>query len=263
MKVRITNRRAAEASYREELGDDNIFNDIQDDLAPRAIVPPVEVSNSAAVLRPEVFRADRPDRVTTTTPDVLRGVACASGHAKVITPEGAMPIGHLQTGSLVLTRDNGFQPVLWCADITGTDAVPAQIEIAQNTLATGKPSEPLRVSGRQRVLLQGPDIAACFGKPEVLVRAGDLLHLDGFERVEAEKHVPHMALLFQNHEVLRVNDIWLDSLQPDTENMRYLNKAQTTVISELLPDLKTLPIDRVYPAARPVLRTSFARQVSL
>ncbi|MDC0737046.1 Hint domain-containing protein [Cognatishimia sp. SS12] len=257
MRVRIVNRRLAEQAVLPSFGD-NIFAQVQERCGVQAVVPAPAEGRAANVLRPAGFQCTGIDRITQATPADQRGVSCLAATATVVTSAGLRALHDLRAGDLVLTRDNGFQPLLWIGHVAGDKAVPMAIEIAADAIDEGIPSEPLIVSARQRILLSCPEIAAQFGTTEVLARAVDLLHLEGVSEVAAPDSF--FALFFARHEVLRVNDAWLDTLQPDAENMRCFSSSQRDAITALCPRLNALPLERSYPAARPSLRRAFARQ---
>ncbi len=256
MKIRFKSRptRARYAST----GDDNIFSEVYEVEKPRAIVPRDLTRATADVLHPVAFRAQSVDVINSDTPSHLRGLAAICVTGRVVTPNGPQMIGDLKVGDLVLTRDNGFRPILMTLNVTHGAAAPCLIEIAQGALGEGRPEGALRMSGRQRVLLSGPKVQAQFGTSEVLVRAGDLLHLEGVRQIT--EVVNMTGLLFENHEVLRVNESWFDSMQPDRECRAHLSADQETALMTAVPNLKDLPIERSFPAARQVLNSAFARQ---
>lgn len=255
MRVRITNRRPLRFEGTAALKD-NIFNEVLEDTAIVAPSPVRTKETSAKIVRPVAFKISSREKFAKDTPLLLRGVSAFSGAATVITPDGPCKIAEICSGDLVLTRDAGFQPVLWTSKI---ETLETAVEIAVDALGEGKPDETLVVSGRQRVLLTSPQIHERFGEHEVLARAGDLLHLNGFREVPTNDHM--VALVFEHHQVLRVNDAWLDSLQPDREASRYLTKDQKASLKNALPRLKDLPFERSYPACRATLNTTFARQL--
>ena len=187
---------------------------------------------------------------------MMRGVSSFCGSANVMTPDGVKKISEVTAGDLLLTRDVGFQPVVWVNKVKSSETV---VEIDVDALGDGKPDEVLTVSGRQRVLLTSPQILERFGEHEVLARAGDLLHFEGIREIERSDDM--FALVFETHQVLRVNDAWLDSLQPDREVSKNLSHAQKASLKDALPKLNDLPFDRSYPACRATLNETFARQL--
>lgn len=257
MKVRVINRRIA-GSDAVQSKQDNIFNHIPDVAAPDAVASRLSDVPSAQVLRPGAFAAHRRERVTRTSPSQLQGVSCIAEGAIVITRSGVKAVQDVQVGDMLLTRDNGFQPVLWRKEISDQAAAPMVVEIEVDAVDLGIPASTLYVSGRQGLLLTCPEILQQFGSSEILVRAGDLLHLDGICQVE--QALSGVALMTPRHELISVNGMWVESFAPDSEARKHLTEEERDNINRLVPGLSDLPFDRSYPSARTVLRREFARQ---
>lgn len=258
MKVKVVNRREAGAGITPSQGD-NIFAQVSEVAAPRGIPALAVEHTSAQILRPEAFSADALERVSRTSPGHHKGIACLASSATVVTQMGAKPVSELQVGDMLLTRDNGFQPILWVKPVHGDDAIPMAVEINASQLQKGAPDDVVRLSGRQGVLLIDASLEEQFGSREVLVRAGDLLHLNGVSEVESLDVA--YAVLMPRHEVIHVNGVWMESLVPDGEACKHFSAEDKAKLKELLPNLQTLPIERSYPAARNVLTSAFARQI--
>lgn len=259
MRIQLVNRRQRIESEAVSF-DDNIFLSIKDHNSPRAIQPQADLIKTADLQVPSQFQCFENEKIQRSTPAQLRGVGCTSATGKIMTAQGPVPINALQAGDLVLTRDNGFQPVRWVGQVTGDKAVPSLVKIDNNAIEAGVPDEALLISGRQKVLLSCASAAQQFGVQEVFVRAADLLHMDGVSKVPTKDMPQMMAILLDHHQVLRINNTWTESLRPDAETLSHLGKDAQNVVAETLPNLKKLPIDRSYAAAREVLRSTFARQ---
>lgn len=259
MRVRLINRRQNFATA-QATPYDNIFSEVSNLAVPRGIPARIDPVETAQVLRPEAFSLGVVKKPRDTSAEQTRGVASFQGAAQIITQQCAKPIHSLCAGDLVLTRDNGFQPVLWVGAISSAEATPSLVEIEPDSVCDGKPKTAICVSARQSVLLTCAGIQAQFGTAEVLARAGDLLHLEGVTRVDRASET--VAILMEQHELLSVNGLWMDSMMPDGEALDRLSSTEKQSIKSLLPDLGRLPIERIYPAARTVLRPEFARQFS-
>lgn len=257
MRVRLINRRDTEVRSFSS-SHDNIFSDVSELSAPRGIPAQLKQPETAQILRPDAFSVAQQMPINKASPDQMKGVSCFHGAAQIITQCGSKQAKNLTTQDKVLTRDNGFQSVLWVGVIEANDAKPMTVELAPDAVMAGKPDQAVRVSGRQCVLLSCPEVQSQFGSAEVLARAGDLLHLDGISQVECD--APFVAVLTEQHELLNVSGLWMDSLLPDSEAQRHISKNDKRTIADLLPELGALPINRSYPSARTLLREEFARQ---
>lgn len=261
MRIQLVNRRqrhnAEAASF-----DDNIFSTVKDHHTPKAIRPKEELGMAAKVQSPTQFQCFEPEKIQSSTPAQLRGVGCMGATGKIMTAYGPKSVSDLAIGDMVLTRDNGFQPIRWVGKVEGKSAIPSLVQIEQDAVEAGVPDESLVVSGRQKILLSCANAVKQFGVQEVFVRAADLLHMEGVSVVEAEHAPQMMSVLLDHHQVLRINNTWTESLRPDAETLSHLGAPAKEAIATVLPDLKKLPIERSYAAARSVLRSTFARQFS-
>lgn len=257
MRVRLINRRDTPATALQSTHD-NIFGEVSNFSAPRGIPAKIDALDIAQVLRPDAFNLAMRGRVTRLSAPQMRGICGFQKDSEIITQQGVKPIGALSKGEHVLTRDNGFQPVVWTAEIRTSKAIPLTVKIAPDAVMNGKPEKATKVPGRQSVLLTCPEILSQFGSAEVLARAGDLLHLDGFSKADELEEA--VVVLTAQHELLNVNGLWMDSLRPDAETMSHIAEDEQKTIKQMLPNLGSLPIDRSFPSARTLLRTEFARQ---
>ncbi|MEE2944945.1 MAG: Hint domain-containing protein [Pseudomonadota bacterium] len=257
MKVRVVNRRLTGAGMFQSR-QDNIFSNISDVAAPQAATSPLPTPKSAEVLHPSAFLVHRKERVTKRSPAQLQGMSCAGADSIVITRSGAKAASDIRVGDMLLTRDNGFQPVLWMKHVAGSDAAPMTVEIKIDAISAGIPGSCLFVSGRQAILLTCSEIMEQFGSAEILVRAGDLLHLNGI--AEATDDFEGVVLMTPRHELISVNGMWVESFAPDSTARKCLSDKELEEVLCLVPGLTDLPFERSYPSARTVLRSEFARQ---
>ena len=256
MRVRVINRR--KNSMELSSSHDNIFSEVSSIAAPRGIPADIASISGAQVLRPEVFRLAGKRRSANATPAHMRGVSCFGAGSEIITQSGVKSASKLKVGDKVLTRDNGFQRILWVGPVQSEAAIPMTVEIASDAVTAGKPEKTVRIAARQSVLLTCPEIQSQFGSAEVLARAGDLLHLDGFTASETAE--ASVAILTEHHEILNISGLWMDSLIPDSDTLSALPATEKQAIKGLLPSLSDLPVERSYPSARILLRSEFARQ---
>ncbi|MEM8579137.1 MAG: Hint domain-containing protein [Pseudomonadota bacterium] len=161
----------------------------------------------------------------------MRDIICFCQGTRIATPGGAVPVGQLRQGDLVLTRDNGPQPVLWRA----SSAVRGQGAAAPVTIRAGMlgAERDLMVSAAHRILLDHDGVAERFDEPEILFPAKGLIDDDViFQREVSEVRYYH--LLLERHEVLRANGVWCESLRlgdhlPETMGPLALRDFRRTV----------------------------------
>ena len=104
-------------------------------------------------------------------------VPCFTSGTLITTVKGEMLIDHLREGDMILTRDNGFQPLRWI----GTCTVPAKGKSAPVHIAKGvlDNTADLLVSPNHRMLIDAPVADLYFGERELFVTAKHLLINDG------------------------------------------------------------------------------------
>jgi hypothetical protein len=172
------------------------------------------------------------------TPPGLSGVGPG---VMVETSEGPQPVEWLRAGDLLLTRDNGYQPVVWIgrSAIQDDGALPP-VRIYSGSLGPRTPEHDLIVSPNHKVLLNAPMVALHFGTDEVLAPACDIA-----TEAEINFEVPHSNyaychVLLPNHEVIMSEGIWIESLFPDAETLQLLGPhAADEIVAKLGPNHAT------------------------
>ena len=128
----------------------------------------------------------------------LAGANCLSEETEVMTAEGPMAASALRPGDLVLTRDNGFQPVI--------DATRAYVSAARQSTDTGYAAVTLAPGA-----LAGQDRAITLSAAHpVLIEdeAGETVFVKAVELADAKLkcgNITYIALTFENHEVIFAN----------------------------------------------------------
>src|SRR5690606_4331467 len=114
-------------------------------------------------------------------------IPCFTRGVAITVRDGQKPVEDLAVGDLVLTRDNGLQPIRWIGSrrIGGTvlERNPrlCPIRIRAGALGGNTPASDLIVSPQHRILLRSKLAQRMFGIDEVLVAARQLLDVDGVE----------------------------------------------------------------------------------
>ncbi|MDW4549359.1 Hint domain-containing protein [Defluviimonas sp. D31] len=129
---------------------------------------------------------------------------------EIVTADGPRPIATIRPGDLVLTADNGLQPVLWQGGIE----VPAigrfrPVRLIAPYFGLGS---DLIVQPSQRIALSGADVEYHFGEDEVLVEARYLVNGEtAVWEAEAETSICH-GLLLERHALIAAGGVWTESL---------------------------------------------------
>ncbi|UWQ29764.1 Hint domain-containing protein [Leisingera sp. M523] len=190
-------------------------------------------------------------------------VPCFVTGTAICTDQGLRPVDRLRPGDRVLTRDNGFQPVLWVGiRQVGPDWMQAcphlqPVRVAADAFGPGQPAQDLWISPQHRLLLKGAACQMLFEEPEVLSAAAHLQAHPGVTRQPVAR-TTYVHLLFERHQAVFSNGLWTESFQPGSQLLDGGGAAARQEILELFPGL-ALDDGSSYPAARRVLKQKESR----
>jgi Ca2+-binding RTX toxin-like protein len=190
-------------------------------------------------------------------------IVCFTSGTRIMTERGAVAVEDLAPGDLVLTRDNGMQPLRWvgrrvlsAADLMARPELQP-VRIAAGALGVAGPERSMMLSPQHRVLVEGARSEMYFGEPEVLVPAKHLLGMADVSRALPADGVTYVHILFDRHEIVQSDGLWTESFQPAERTLNALDEAAREEVLALFPEL-TSDAD-AYPAARPSLKAHEAR----
>ena len=138
----------------------------------------------------------------------------------IATPTGPRSVESLREDDLVITADQGLQPIRWMGarKITGARLHTFQPErpvlIRKDALWLGCPAQDLRINQQHRVLMRRAAVSLHWGVGEVLVPAKVLIGLPGIERVETCETTRYIPLLSDQHAILTANGRETESFYP-------------------------------------------------
>ncbi len=188
-------------------------------------------------------------------------IPCFTPGARIATPQGLRPVEALQVGDLVLTEDDGPQPLVWVGarSLTAQEmqAMPqlCPVRIAAGALGLNLPARDLIVSPQHRMMLSGPRAEILFGEAEVLVAALHLVGLPGITQL-APQAVTYLHLMCARHQILSAEGCLTESFQPAARMVAGMGAAQRDEILTLFPELAK---GQGMPAARRSLRAHETR----
>lgn len=175
------------------------------------------------------------------------GVICFTPDTRLMTPDGARAIQTLRCGDLILTRDNGPQPILWSGHrrMSGARlyAMPhlRPIRFRAGALGEDRPDADLLVSPQHRMLVKGASALALFNTAEVLVAAEDLVN-DGAIAVDhALREVTYVHILLERHNIVWANGLETESFHPSNTALDTIDPAQREGLLALLPEVAENP----------------------
>ena len=162
------------------------------------------------------------------------GVPCFVAGTLIETVEGEYPVEELRPGDLVLTRDDGPQPLRWIGtrEVLATGDF-APIHIRANTFGSHR---DLLLSPLHRVLIRDSLAELLFGTSEVLVAARDLVN-DRSVRRRPGGTVTYVHLLFDRHQLVFSEGLETESFLPGPQTTRSFERSMVEEICALFPDL--------------------------
>jgi Hint domain len=168
---------------------------------------------------------------------------CFTPGTLISTPAGDRPVEDLAPGDLVMTRDNGPQPLRWIGRVAlSPDHLAARpehrpVSIAPGALAFGVPTRTLRLSPQHRVLVTGWKAELLFGQVEVLVPATALRNDRNIRTDHSADGIAYLHLLFDRHEIIFAEGAEVESLHAPWFARTPHTAALHAELAALFPDI--------------------------
>ncbi len=181
----------------------------------------------------------------------VNAIPCFVAGTHIRTDRGDIPVERLRPGDMVLTQDNGPQPLRWIGrrTVAAVDRF-APIRIARNTFGT---HGTLWLSPLHRVLVRDALAEVLFGETEVLVAARDLVNGTSVTR-HVGGEVTYVHLMFDAHQVVFSEGLATESFLPGPQTSKSFDKAVLDETCALFPELDPQTGAGYGPAARRTLR---------
>ncbi len=178
-------------------------------------------------------------------------IPCFVSGTMILTPDGEVAVETLQAGDLVMTHDEGPQPLRWI----GQRTVPAKASFAPVRIAAGTFGDhrTLLVSPQHRVLIRDSLAELLFGEAEVLVAAKDLVN-DKSVRIQEGVEVTYVHLLFDRHQVIFSEGLTTESFLPGPQTSHAFEQGIVDEICALFPEIDPDTGLGYSPSARRTLR---------
>ncbi len=192
------------------------------------------------------------DGVNTDTGFVnATSIPCFVAGTMIATPEGDRMVEDLQAGDLVLTKDDGAQPLRWI----GMRAVPAEGNHAPILIRAGTfgAHNDIMVSPLHRVLIRDSLAELLFGEPEVLVAAKDLVN-DRSVIQQPGGNVTYVHLMFDKHQVVFSEGLATESFLPGPQTTKSFEQQVVAEICSIFPELDPHTGAGYSPAVRRTLK---------
>ncbi len=177
---------------------------------------------------------------------------CFVAGTLIDTPNGPVRVENLRPGDLVLTLDNGVQPIRW----VGSREIEAKDNFAPIRICAGSygAEADVLLSPQHRVLIRDIWAELLFGDSEVLVKAKDLVNDKTVRREESEMTVTYVHLLFDQHNILTSSGLLSESYLPGPMMRHTFPDEACAEIITLFPELADI-YSAGWAAARPILKT--------
>lgn len=177
-----------------------------------------------------VLEGIAPAQMSSTSQLIAAGIPCFTAGTLIAVPDGVRRVEDIGVSDLVVTRDNGPQPVVWA----GSRKLGAADLIAQPKL------RPVRIEagvlGNQRPVFVSRQHGMLVR--DNLVRAIHLSRImDGVTVSDRLAGVHYVHLMFESHQVIFGDGVPSESFYPGPSGFQALDLAQRAEILALFPEL--------------------------
>ena len=160
---------------------------------------------------------------------------CFVRGTKILTDKGERAIEDLQTGDLIVTKDNGLQPIRWI----GSRKMPANGKYRPIQFMAGSVgnSRDMFLSPLHKVLIKGWKAELLFGQSEALVTAEHLINGDtifGAPRDEVE----YFHFMFDAHQIVFSDGAETESFYVGEIGLNAFDESTRNEILEVFPELQ-------------------------
>lgn len=169
----------------------------------------------------------------------IDGVICFTPGTRILTETGYRPIETLRPGDMLITRDDGPQPLRW----VGSRTVLARGKTAPINIAPGVlpgQDRALLVSPQHRLLFEGYHAQLLFGESEVFAAACHLVDGRDVSVVEGGL-VTYVHLMLDRHHVIYAEGAATESFFAGNEGLKTLHPKARRDLFDQFPDLGSNP----------------------
>lgn len=161
-------------------------------------------------------------------------IPCFVAGTKISTPTGERAVETLKPGDLIITHDDGPQPLRWIGRRTlRANGSFAPVMIRAGTFGQ---HDTLIVSPEHRILVRDPMAEMLFGETEVLVAAKYLVN-DLTVRRRVGGYVTYVHLMFDAHQVIYSEGLPTESFLPGPQTKDVFERDIVTEICAIFPEL--------------------------
>jgi hypothetical protein len=194
-------------------------------------------------------------------------LVCFTAGTQIDTPKGPRRVEDLRPGDLVLTADDGPQPVRWVGQRRvgwhemARDPRLRPVTITASAFGPGLPQRDLTVSRQHRVVRSGWACELHFALPEVLVPAHCLVNGESVRHDLPGGDVTYVHFLCDCHQIVMAEGLATESFYPSPLSLTGLEDAARAELLLLFPELRRMT-DHPLDFARPVVDGKLALLVA-
>ena len=178
-----------------------------------------------------------------------------------------MAVEDLKVGDLVLTQDQGMQPICWIGSQKISHQVASifpdlmPVRIKSGAFGANLPHAGFLLSPQHRVLVRSKIVAKMAGAFEALVAIKHLVEMDGVEQIiHEDMEVEYFHMLLDHHEVVSADRLPVESLFTGPQALKYIGEKSQNEILALYPD-QGQSLEPIAPPARVFLSGSQGRNL--
>ena len=174
---------------------------------------------------------------TVVTFSQIENIICFTPGTRILTPQGMRAVESLCAGDMVVTRDNGPQPIRWL----GQRTVPGLDRFAPvtfDTQALDGLDRPMTVSPQHRFLFTGYRAELLFGTSEVLVAAKHLVNDLNIRQIE-QPQVTYLHMMFDRHEVIYADGAATESFHAGDVGISAISDQSREEMFAIFPELRS------------------------
>lgn len=194
---------------------------------------------------------------------------CFSGDTLILMGDGSQRrADQIRRGDLVMTADDGPQPVRWVGHAAVMAAEMAHFPslrpvcIRADAFGPSVPAVDLVVSQQHRMVVRGKIAQRMLGTDEILVAARHLTDLNGVELVTEGDDITYVHLMFDRHQVITANGTLSESFFVADESRRQVSSDQRRELEALFPELAVTVASGFFEPARPFVNGRRARRMA-
>lgn len=180
-------------------------------------------------------------------------IICFANGTQIMTNRGTIAVENLRIGDMVLTRNDGYQPIRWLGfrklRKNELEANPKlrPVRIKAHAFGENLPGNDLVVSPQHRILVTSDLASEKFGSSDVLIPAVKLTDMEGIDQIDTD-FVAYFHILLDDHHVIYSNGVPSETLHTGPQAIRSLSHTAQAELREIFPDLFELSGQRATSA---------------